>query len=146
MDAAVTAPSLTITRTITGSPEEVFQAWTNPEVMSSWWGPEGMTGAECNLDVRDGGHWRAIMRGPNGEHTTSGEYVRVDPPKELVFTWAWENDGVRGEETLVTVTFKPQGSNTALTLLHERFSKQETCDMHFEGWSSTLNKLEAKFA
>lgn len=146
-DVASTAPSLTITRTIGGSPEDVFDAWTRPEVFSRWFGPKRATLAECAIDLRVGGGWRAVINGVDGNtYTVTGEYVDIDRPNQLVFTWGWVNDGERGRETLVTVTLAPEGSYTKLTLLHERFESDDMRNRHNEGWAGTLDCLEELFA
>jgi uncharacterized protein YndB with AHSA1/START domain len=84
---------LEIERLIAAPPEHVFELWTEPELLVRWWGPEGYDVPAHALDVRPGGAWRTTMRSPAGNHVTvSGEYRRIEPPRLLVFTWAWEDD------------------------------------------------------
>jgi uncharacterized protein YndB with AHSA1/START domain len=64
--------------------------------------------------------------------------------EKLVFTWAWK--GTPERESLVTVTFNPDGTGTILTLLHERFFDAEARDRHQHGWAGALVKLEKMFA
>ncbi|MCB1492353.1 MAG: SRPBCC domain-containing protein [Rhodobiaceae bacterium] len=143
---AATAPSLRIERTFAASPEDVFDAWTKPDIMRSWWGPEAMTPVSCEADLREGGRWRVEMRGSETSYAVGGQYVRIDRPRELVFTWSWEG-GVQGaDETLVTVTMATDGDNTVLVLLHERFATAVSRDNHHRGWTSTLNSLEKHFS
>ena len=62
------------------------------------------------------------------------------PNQKLVFTWAWHTTPER--ESQVTVTLRPDGGGTMLTLLHEKFFDQAAADGHTRGWTGTLEKLE----
>ena len=64
--------------------------------------------------------------------------------QKLVFTWHWKTTPER--ESLVTVTLKPDGDGTMLTLLHEMFFDEDARDRHSKGWVGTLGKLEKLFA
>ena len=83
-------------------------------------------------------------RADGEEHDVSGVYREVVPNQKLVFTWAWRTTPER--ESLVTVTFKPDGDGTLLTLLHEQFFDEAARDRHAYGWTGTLDKLEKFFA
>ena len=84
------------------------------------------------------------IRSPEGKlRTVSGVYSAIDPPRRLVFTWAWDDDnGVRGHETQVTVTLEPTPGGTRLRLVQEDFQNREVRDLHGGGWGSSLNKLQ----
>ncbi|HEY3147866.1 MAG TPA: SRPBCC domain-containing protein, partial [Dongiaceae bacterium] len=59
------------------------------------------------------------------------------------FTWAWEGEnGARGHETEVLLTFEATPGGTRLVLLQERFESKETCDRHIVGWSSAFHRIE----
>ena len=62
-----TKPSLTLKRRFNAPPAKVFAAWTDPEKMKHWMGPEGVQGISCEIDPRVGGRYRLVMRAPNGE-------------------------------------------------------------------------------
>ena len=80
------------------------------------------------MDVRPGGRWRTTMRRPDGtEHTVSGIYRAIEPPRRLVFTWGWDDDaGMRGHETEVTVTFEPTTGGTRMVLHAAGLRRQRT--------------------
>ena len=81
---------LKIEREFSAPPDVVYNAWINPEILVKWWGPEGMTTPDFKLDVHEGGSWTTTMEGSEGNRvTTSGVYKVLEPPKRLVFTWAW---------------------------------------------------------
>lgn len=141
----VVKPSLTLKRRLKAKPEAVFSAWTDPKKIARWMGPEGVEILRAECDPRVGGKYRFVMRAPDGEeHDVSGVYREVIPNEKLVFTWAWRSTPER--ESLVTVTIKPDGDGSLLTLLHEQFFDEPARDRHQHGWSGTLDKLEAYLA
>lgn len=138
-------PSLTLKRRLNAAPAKVYAAWTDPAKVARWMGPEGIEVISAECDPRIGGRFRFLMRAPDGEHhDVSGTYREVIADEKLVFTWAWRSTPER--ESLVTVTFKPDGDGTLLTLLHEQFFDEDARDRHRGGWSGALDKLERYFA
>jgi uncharacterized protein YndB with AHSA1/START domain len=105
-----------VSRLIHAPRELVFDAWTTPEHIAHWWGPDGFTTTTHEMDVRPGGHWRLIMHGPDGRdylnHIVFDEVVR---PERIVYTHVPE----RGTEPVsfqTTVTFVAHGDKTMLTM------------------------------
>lgn len=120
----------------------VFRVWTAPEHLARWWAPQGFDLLETRMEVRPGGAWFRRMRSPEGsEHVKRGVYREVVPPERLVFTYADEEDGAFGPETLVTVRFAEEGSGTRLTLRQEVFTTVALRDGHGFGWRSALDRL-----
>jgi uncharacterized protein YndB with AHSA1/START domain len=134
--------TLVIERVFKAPPDQVFRAWTDPAILAKWWGPEGFTTPECQMDVRPGGAWRTRMVGPDGDHTVSGVYREIAPPKRLVLTWGWETEGKRGHETEVALTFEPVAGGTRMRLVQSLFESVGERDMHDQGWSSSFNDLD----
>ena len=139
--------ALAITRTLDAPREAVFAAWTDPKQFTSWMGPGDIHAEVTALDARVGGDYRLVMHGipGGGHHAVRGTYRVVEPPSRLVFTWAWEEDATThkaGHETLVTITLRPVGSRTELTLRHERFESATARDSHNGGWEGVFPKLE----
>lgn len=135
---------LRLERLIAAPPEKVFDAWVKPELLVRWWGPDGFDVPEHALDVRQGGHWRTIMRSPEGAlHTVSGVYRAIEPPRRLVFTWGWHDGatGARGHETEVTVTFHAAPGGTRLVLTQQTFETAESRNQHGHGWQSSFDCL-----
>src|SRR6266581_4546387 len=140
-----TKPSLTLKRRLNAPPAKVFAAWTDPEKMKRWMGPEGVVPQHAEIDARVGGHYRLIMRSPDGEeHDVSGVYREVVPNEKLVFSWAWKSTPER--QSQVTVLLAPDGDGTLLTLTHEQFFDEGARDRHQAGWTEGLDKLAALFA
>jgi uncharacterized protein YndB with AHSA1/START domain len=142
--SAPVKPSLTLKRRLNAAPEKVFAAWTKPETLARWFGPVECTNIEARIDLRVGGRYHVTMIVPGDQHDVMGVYREIVPNEKLVFTWHWKTTPER--ESLVTVTLKPDGDGTLLTLLHEMFFDEDARDRHNKGWIGTLDKLEKFFA
>ena len=140
MSDVATKPSLTIKRRFETAPEKVFAAWTDPEKLAQWMGPAGTLRLEADCDLHVGGRYHIKMVMADDEHDVSGVYREIVPNEKISFTWAWKSTPER--ESLVTVTFKPDGGGTIMTLLHEQFLDTDARDRHNAGWTSTMDKPE----
>lgn len=131
---------LKLVRVFDAPREAVYRAWTDPQRIVQWWGPEGMHVPEYSFDSRVGGAWRTVMRSKDGtDHICSGVYQEMTPPERLVMTWAWEEDGVRGHETTLTIELRAQEADkTELTLTQEVFASRSSRDGHEGGWTSSF--------
>ena len=133
-------PSLTLKRRLNAAPEKVYAAWTEPEKLSRWFGPDSGAVTLAETDLRVGGRFHVVFHTEDGEeHDVSGVYREVVPNEKLVFTWAWRSTPER--ESLVTVLIKPDGTGSLLTLNHEKFFNEKARDDHRKGWTGCLDKL-----
>jgi uncharacterized protein YndB with AHSA1/START domain len=149
MEATGAGLKLEITRVIKASRAKVYAAWTRPEMVQKWFGPEHMTCPVAKLDVRPGGEYEIQMVGstagceanPNTSNQVSalGVYQQVVPNELLQFTWRGSWEGC--ETTLVTVSLKDVEGGTELTLLHERFATEASRNGHEKGWTGSFEKL-----
>lgn len=131
---------LTLHRVIGAPVEEVYAAWTEPEMLRRWMAPGNASVVRAVAEVAVGGAFLVEMRGADGRRwLTRGTYREVVPYRRLVHTWRWEGSGV---ETLVTVEFEPADAGTRLTLTHSRFAGDVARDEHVDGWTGCLAKLE----
>lgn len=139
--------SLRLERTFAAPPERVFAAWTKPEVLRHWFaaGPE-WTNTAIEVDMRVGGRYRLSMSGPGTVvHTVVGEYLQVDPPDRLVYTWEWEDPTAPpAAATLVTVLFRAAGRGTMVVLTHTRFPTDDVRDKHGVGWQACMDNLDTR--
>jgi uncharacterized protein YndB with AHSA1/START domain len=139
--------ALRLERLIAAPPESLFALWTEPALLVGWWGPEGYDTTVEALDVRPGGRWRLRMHRPDGlVRALSGVYRIVEPPRRLVFTWAFAEPEGRGHETEVAVTFDAAPGGTRLVLEQRRFASKERRDAHFDGWSQAFARLARSVA
>lgn len=138
-------PSLTLKRRLNAAPAKVYAAWTDPEKIVKWFGPDTGPVLGANTEVRAYGHYTVIFRTEDGEeHHVSGLYREVVPNEKLVFTWAWRSMPER--RSLVTILIKPDGAGSLLTLIHEQFFDEAARDRHQVGWTGCLDKLEVYLA
>ena len=141
----VQKPSLTLKRRLNAPPEKVYAAWTKPEQIVRWFGPDAGPVTHAETDVRVGGRYVVVFHTEDGEeHYVSGVYREVKPNEKLQFTWAWRSTPER--ESLVTILIKPDNGASILTLVHEQFFDEPARDRHEFGWTGSLNKLEKLFA
>jgi uncharacterized protein YndB with AHSA1/START domain len=132
--------SVLVRRRVLAIPRErVFAAWLDPESLAQWMRPRDGSTATVELDARVGGKFRIVMNhgGAGTEH--SGEYLVIDPPSRLSFTWSSVNTEFR--PTVVTVEFRVHGQGTELILTHRGLPSSKI-DAHRNGWAQILQKLD----
>ena len=138
-------PSLTIVRRIKASPAKVYAAWTRPELMARWWGPDGGPVLSAEADPRVGGRFRVVFQTLDGlTHECRGEYREVIPERKLVFTWEWASKPEYG--SLVTVDLCSIAGGAELVFTHAQFDHESTRDDHRRGWNGAFDKLGALLA
>jgi uncharacterized protein YndB with AHSA1/START domain len=135
---------LTITRVFDAPRDLVWRAWTDPSHLMSWWGPRAHPAEQVEADVRVGGRWRHRLRAveDGSELWHGGVFREVVPPERLVFTFAWEEQGERGNENVVTITFTEQGGKTLMDFHQAPFWSTEERDGHQGGWGSAFDRLD----
>ena len=121
----------------------VFQAWTQKEHMDKWSAPRGYTIAFSEGELRPGGRWRCCMRAPDGtELWLGGVYREIVEDELLVFTHVWDENGVPGHETVVTVRFSDLGKRTKVEFRQEVFESKASRDGHAGGWAECFDLLD----
>jgi len=136
--------SIRLVRVLPAPPEEVFDAWTDPESIRVWMCPGAVSESVATLDVRVNGRYTIVMKSPSGDVVHTGQYLAIERPRRLVFTWV--STRVRGLTTQVTLELEPDGAGaTRLTLVHEALPDAEALRAHQEGWGQILTKLETRF-
>ncbi|RST47779.1 SRPBCC domain-containing protein [Variovorax sp. DXTD-1] len=135
-------PSLTLRRHYPVAAEKVWRAWTDPQALKAWFGPEEIVAVPlAEVDLRVGGRFRVTMLAADGEtHDVSGVYQELVPNRKLVFSWAWRSTPER--ESRVTVRIEPDGNGCELVLMHEQFFDEVARDGHEHGWTGAMVKLE----
>jgi serine/threonine protein kinase len=127
--------------------EQVFDAWVTPERMANWYAPsDEFKPSEVEVDLETGGRYRVGMFPPGQDQpvVVTGQYCRIDRPRQLSFTWSWISPRVDTHETQVTLDFHPDGAATNVVLTHERFRDQEQRIQHTQGWTGCLERLARK--
>jgi uncharacterized protein YndB with AHSA1/START domain len=135
---------LRLRRLLPAPPARVFAALTRPEDVARWWGPHLFTTPEIELDLRVGGRYRFTMQPPEGDRFhVSGEFLEIDPPSALAFTFRWDEPAPDDRETVVTLTLDVVGEVTELALRQGDFATEERLALHRGGWGDSLDKLSA---
>jgi uncharacterized protein YndB with AHSA1/START domain len=104
-----------ISRLIAAPPARIWAAWTDPDALPKWWGPEGFTCRTKEIDLREGGIWRFDMVAPDGTvWPTRHRYTAHLPHRRIDFLL--DGDDVSEDSKVVRVTFMPDGDGTRVTL------------------------------
>lgn len=140
-----------VQRTYTASREEIFDAFTVPEMLVQWWGPPGNVTKWAEIDLRPGGQFHIHMSGEDGsyESAIAGTYLEVSRPSRLVMEMTEHCNGApeifdatKLAPTIVTIDLKDLGGGqTELTLVHRGFDDPVVADAHQMGWDGALGKL-----
>jgi uncharacterized protein YndB with AHSA1/START domain len=132
--------TLVVRRMIRASPERLFEAWTKPDQLQQWWGPESVTCIAAEVDLRVGGRYRIANQFPDGSVVwIIGEFQVIEPPHRLTYTWQIEESSEPSE--LVTVRFERHDSATEVIVTHTRIRDRATRDRHEKGWLGCLDGL-----
>jgi uncharacterized protein YndB with AHSA1/START domain len=129
-----------IRRRVRARAEEIFDLWTQPDLMVRWMSPfPGAVDCKASCDLRPGGDFSLVMRSEESSREVSGTYVEVERPRKLVFTWM--GPLTNNVTTLVTVELSPRGDETDLVLTHERLPTSVIVEGHTRGWGHILDHL-----
>lgn len=139
---------LVLERVVDVPPALVWEAWTKPEHLRHWFTPKPWTVAHCEVDLRPGGTFRTVMRGPNGEeHDVAGCYLEIVPQKRLIWTDALLPGYRPSANPFFTaiVELEPSGKGTryTATAIHrdeDGRKKHEEMGFH-QGWGTVLDQL-----
>jgi uncharacterized protein YndB with AHSA1/START domain len=130
--------------------ELVWRAWTRPEDVMQWFAPLPWKTVDCEIDLRPGGIFRAVMRSPEGKDFPNvGCYLEVVPNERLVWTDALQ-PGYRPSENpfftgIITLESLGTGTRYTATALHrDEATRNRHAEMGFHsGWATALDQLVA---
>jgi uncharacterized protein YndB with AHSA1/START domain len=135
--------TLELERIVSAPAAEVFAAFTDPERLAAWWGPEGFSVPAVDFAPRVGEAYRIEMQPPEGEaFQLVGAFREVDPPARLAFTFRWEPPAADDVETLVDLTFTDLDGSTKVVLTQGEFSTRGRWELHRDGWTQSFERLE----
>ena len=135
MANAETVDAVEVEVRIAASPETVFDFFVDPDRMIQW------MGRSAELDPRPGGGFRCDI---NGEAIASGEYVELDRPDQVVFTWGWEGEDSVDQARLLhgrSPARRRTATGTRLRLIHHDLPSSESAEKHGHGWRHYLDRL-----
>ncbi len=145
---------LHVSRTYPAPRQEVYAAWTEAELLTQWFRPEGGS-SRAELDVRPGGSYRITMLptpGDDGAIEIVGTYLEVERPARLVFTFGYEIpdalddpdtrlEALSRVDSRVVVQFRECDGLTEVSITHERLATEGLRAFHIYGWENVLEKL-----
>ncbi|WP_207764808.1 SRPBCC domain-containing protein [Hyphococcus luteus] len=148
MSAQLADDELLITRTFDAPAALVFSMWSDPEHFKNWMGPETFECPVVEMDFREGGKYRAMIRSDeHGENWFGGVYKEIEPYSRLVFTFIWDSGGPSdGVETLITILFREIDGKTEQIFHQSGILNAERRDSQMGGWSSAFTKQETYVA
>lgn len=131
-----------IERSFGASAEDVFDAWTSPEVMRRWLHPApDWDTPQAEVDLRVGGKVRVVMRRPDGtEVEAQGEYTLIDRPHRLVMIWTFGDEP--SNEQLIELSFSASGGSTTVLMVNSGISTRERRERQDDGWRGCFAELE----
>lgn len=133
------------------TPDDVFDAWTNPERVMQWFGPTPNSLHAATIDLRVGGAWQFVKSSDaDCSFGFEGTYLTIEPNARLVFTWSKYNEPTTGsretsERSQVDIVFMPKGHGTQVTLVHSAVSDELMRKGFGGGWETGFANLVALF-
>ncbi len=131
--------TVTVRRLLPASREDVFALWTDAKRMPDWI----LQGGSATLDVRVGGSYEMDMHYNGKGYPHHGEYLEVEPPSRLVFTWI--SEGTNWKPSIVTIELFARGEDTELVLTHEGLPDAGSAESHQGGWEEIVTWSEKLF-
>jgi uncharacterized protein YndB with AHSA1/START domain len=132
-----TADSTTVERRIeiAASPETVWELLTDPEEATRW------MGQWASFDLRPGGEYRVDVLPGN---VARGEFVEIEPPRRLIFTWGWDPgtaSALPPGSTTIEFELIPNGDGTLVRFTHRGLPTADEAESHRHGWDHYLGRL-----
>jgi uncharacterized protein YndB with AHSA1/START domain len=151
---------LVVTRTLDAPVDRVWVAWTEPDLVRQWWGPQGFTAPVAKMDVREGGTSLVAMRSPEGpELYNTWTYEAVEPQERIVFVTRFADQegnsvdpAAQGlppdmpSELRSEVRFEDLGGRTKVTITEYDWPPGQMKEMSKMGLEQTLDKMTALLA
>jgi uncharacterized protein YndB with AHSA1/START domain len=121
----------------------VFEALIDPQQLPKWWGPHHFTTPSIDLDLHVGGRFRFAMQPPEGDlFHLQGEFLEIDAPRRLAYTFRWEEPAPDDVDTVATISLLDLGGSTRLMVDQGAFATAPRRELHEHGWSDSLQRLQ----
>jgi len=119
----------------------VWRIWSDAAHLKRWFGPTDFTCPVFELDFREGGRYRALIRAERyGDSWFGGTFRTIRPHREIVMSFAWEEGSGETHDTTITVTFSERDGKTLQRFHQAPFPDVGSRDSHHDGWSECLDK------
>ncbi|ANJ26019.1 SRPBCC family protein [Agromyces aureus] len=134
---------LTVRRRIAASADRLFDAWLDPRALAVWMRRDGSAESAATVDPRVGGAFTITMNDPQGAFVHGGTYTVIDRPHRLEFTW--RSDATHQTDSVVRVSFEPDGDATVVEVRHERLPDALAVELHTGGWTEILSGFARRY-
>lgn len=131
------------------SPEAVFRAWTDPDTVVKWFGPNPGSALSAEIELQIGGFWRIVLF-DDGETTMGfeGRYLEIEHNRRLVLSWAKFTDNVSQvpmvrQMSRVEINLEPNGDGTDMRVVHSAIEDPELRIGFSGGWQHGLENLQS---
>lgn len=131
------------------TPVRVFQAWTDPNIVTKWFGRVPNFLHSATIDLRPGGAWQFIeSKDEEKSIGFEGAYLTIEPNARLVFTWSQVIIHATGERestpySQVEIVFTPKGNGTEIRLVHSAIQSEDIGRRVGGGWESAFKTMSA---
>lgn len=132
-----------ITRDFDAPREMVFEQWSNPEYVSSWFAPDGFTVTSCDFAPAEGRIWTVEYTSGSETCREHGKFLEVKKPDRLVFTLTQSGGSASVSDTVAIVEFEDIAGRTRMSFRQSGFESQQRRDDHITGWGQCFAKLES---
>jgi uncharacterized protein YndB with AHSA1/START domain len=137
------APIARVQRVMPAAPEIVFDQWLDPESLAEWMCPRPARVVAITVEPRVGGSVRFDVDDSGDLVLITGQFVAIDRPYLLRFTWSNSNWLDPTAVSIVNVTFEPAGDDQTLMSIEHSLLPPEEFDNFQNGWTVTFDQLAA---
>lgn len=137
-------PSARIRRVLPAPPDDVYAEWIDPQALADFIGPGTTVARVVECDPKVGGRLHIVMSDPDGQVDIHCEYLELDRPNRLRFTW--KSDMGAGFESVVTVTLEPYGNDETMMTIEHSPIPPALRDDHQAGWTLIAGQLASHLA
>ena len=134
--------TLRLRRVLDAPRERIFELWTDPEAITHWFGGESTVVEQVEIDLRVGGEYSITVREEEGYSVVSGEFLFVEAPERLVYTWTMRGPVLESGENVVRVAFRSLGDQTEILITHGPFEEPDVQNAHQQGWEVCVEALQ----
>jgi uncharacterized protein YndB with AHSA1/START domain len=140
------ARTAVVRRVLPASPGVVYGEWLDPAALADWMCPQPARCRNVESDPRVGGRLRIDIEDGGVEFWVSGEYLVLDPPRRLSFSWScstWPDPSLR---SVVDVLLEPWETGQTLMTIEHTLLPPGLVDQHRRGWAAIADQLASELA
>jgi uncharacterized protein YndB with AHSA1/START domain len=137
------SPAVVVQRVLTAQPGEVYDEWLDAEGLTEWMCPRPARALRVHLEPKVGGRFRIDMEEAGDVREITGQYLSLERPHRLRFTWAVSSWSSSDPESIVTVTFAPHGTDQTMMTINHTLLPPRLYPDYEHGWTAIANQLSA---